>query len=270
MGVTMNLSSLFGVFFGLTIFSIAIAMSTDNFVFFLNLHALVIVIGGTCAAAFLCFPAKKLFTLLRVAYRRFLGKNRRNYTELINEIVALAKAYEQGFGRFTETIKRTQDTFLRDAATALEWAPADIEESQLREMLENKLETFHKRYMKEANIFRTLAKFPPAFGLLGTTLGMIALMQSLGPGSQATIGTSMAVALVATVYGIAAANLVLIPIAENLTEQTEEDHICRRIVVEGVMMIMQRLPVQFIEENAKSFLLPSEMSESAAAAKLAS
>ena len=255
----MNFSSLFGVIFGLVVFFAAIVMSSNNYMFFLNAHALVIVIGGTCAAAFLCFPVKDIYSLLKVAYLRFMGKNRRDYGTLIADIVRLAKAYEQGFVRLSEANKATQDLFLRDAVASLEWATAEIDEHQLREMLENRLETFYKRYMKQANIFKTLAKFPPAFGLLGTTLGMITLLQSLGPGAQNSIGSSMAVALVATMYGIAAANLFFIPIAENLTEQTEEDHICRRIVVEGVMMMFLKLPVQFIEENSKAFLLPSEM-----------
>ena len=103
-----------------------------------------------------------------------------------------------------------------------------------------------------------LQKFPPAFGLLGTTLGMIALMQSLGPGMESNIGGAMAVALVATLYGVASANFIFIPIAENLTEQTEEDQIARRIIVEGVMMIYHGFPPDFIKENARSFLLPKE------------
>ena len=257
----MNLSSLFGIGFAMIIFSSSIFLSTDNYLFYFNFHAILIVIGGTASAAFISFPAKKVFGLVKVFMSRLLGYNRRNYSQVIEEIVLLAKAREDGFNKFNEVIQNIEDPFLKEAAEVLEWGEAEIDESLLRELLENRLETFYTRYMKEANIFKVISKFPPAFGLLGTTLGMIALLQSLGPGSQDSIGSSMAVALVATMYGIAIANFVFIPIAENLAAQTEEDHVNRRIVVEGVMMIYKKLPVQFIEENAKSFLLPKERLE---------
>ena len=254
----MNLSSLFGIFCALVVFIAAIMMSTDNYFFFFNLHAIVIVIGGTAAASFICFPMKRVISLLRVFFTRLLGANRRDYEALIEDIANLAKAKPGGYQRFNAAVEKVRDPFLYDAAKVLEWGEAEINEEQLRELLENRMETFYTRYMKEAKTFKTISKFPPAFGLLGTTLGMIALLQNLGPGGEGSIGTSMAIALVATLYGVAAANLVFIPIAENLVEQTEEDHVSRRIVVEGVMMIYKNMPVQFIEENSRSFLLPKE------------
>lgn len=259
----MNLSSIFGILFALVVLVVAVAMSTDNYFFFFNLHAIVIVLGGTAAAAFICYPMKQVLGLFKVFVSRLLGANRRNYEQLIEDIVILAQAYPGGYQKFSDAITRVRDPFLKDAAEVLEWGEAEISEEQIRELLENRKATHYTRYMKQANTFRTISKFPPAFGLLGTTLGMISLMQSLGPGSEATIGKAMAIALVATLYGITVANLVLIPVSENLVEQTEEDHISRTIVVEGIMMIYRKLPVQFIEENAKSFLLPGERPKSA-------
>ena len=260
----MNLSSIFGILLALVVLFAAIIMSTDNYLFFFNLHAIVIVVGGTAAAAFICFPMKQVLGLFRVFVNRLLGANRRNYEQLIEDIVILAKAFPEGYQRFNDATSRVRDPFLKDAAEVLEWGEAEIDEEQIRELLENRRATHYSRYMKQANTFRTISKFPPAFGLLGTTLGMIALMQSLGPGSEGTIGKSMAIALVATLYGITVANLILIPISENLVEQTEEDHISRTIAVEGIMMIYKKLPVQFIEENSKSFLLPAERPQKAA------
>ena len=129
----------------------------------------------------------------------------------------------------------------------------------MRSLLETRVETHFERYMVEADIFRAISKFPPAFGLMGTTLGMIALLQALGRSdAKNLIGPSMAIALVATLYGIVLSNFVFIPIAENLTQQTREDLIARRIVVEGIMLIAADKPTQFVEEKVKSFLLPSE------------
>jgi chemotaxis protein MotA len=254
----MNFSTLVGFIFSAVVFLGAIITSSDNFFFFFNPHAILIVLGGTMAVTLICFPLPRLIDLLKVFFKRMLGKNRKNYIEIIEDIVKLANSYEQGYQKFAQTIEEVKDPFLFDSAKVLEWGEAEISEDHLRELLENRADTFYARYMKEAGIFRTISKFPPAFGLLGTTLGMISLMQSLGPGAEGNIGSSMAIALVATLYGVAASNLIFIPIAENLSEQTEDDQIARRIVVEGVMMIYKGVPVQFIEENAKSFLLPKE------------
>jgi chemotaxis protein MotA len=113
--------------------------------------------------------------------------------------------------------------------------------------------------MNDVKLFKTLAKFPPAFGLMGTTIGMIALMQSLnGADAKNSIGPSMAIALVATLYGLVLTNFILLPIAENLSEQTQDDFLARSIVVEGVMLIQAEKPTKFIEEKLKSFLLPNQ------------
>ncbi len=113
--------------------------------------------------------------------------------------------------------------------------------------------------MTDAITFRTLSKFPPAFGLMGTTLGMIALLQGLGEdGAADKIGPSMAIALITTLYGLAVSNFILIPIAENLAKQAQEDLTMRLMIVEGIMLIQEGEPTKYIEESIKSYLLPSE------------
>jgi chemotaxis protein MotA len=257
---------LIGFAVAIGVFLVALFMSSDNIFVYANAHAFVIVFGGTLASTLVSFPVKRVWALFRVFVRRMLGKNRRNYARIIEDIVLLAQAKRLGAAAFVEARGRVGDPFLQDAASVLEWGEAEIDEDQLRDLLETRADTFYQRYMKEAAIFRSIAKFPPAFGLLGTTLGMIALLQSLGEGSQTKIGPAMGIALVATLYGIVTANMVLLPIAENLTEQTEEDRIARSIVVEGVMMIHTGLPTKFIEEKAKSFLLPGERGDAIKAA----
>ena len=108
-------------------------------------------------------------------------------------------------------------------------------------------------------MFSTLAKFPPAFGLLGAVIGIVSLMQGLG-GADAikTVGPAMAVALVATLYGIAIANFFFIPLGENLAKFNRTDRIIRQMVIDGVKMIRTKTHPLIVEENIKSYLLPSE------------
>lgn len=105
----------------------------------------------------------------------------------------------------------------------------------------------------------TIARFPPAFGLLGATLGMISLLQTLGePGAQDRIGPAMATALVATFYGLVCANLIFLPIAEKLGAVAATDRNIRAIIKEGLVMIVEKRHPTFIAEYLQSFLPPAD------------
>ena len=258
----MNFATAIGFIISILVFVISVFTSTKSYAIFANMHAFLIIIGGTTAVAMICFPIEKIFALLRVFVKRIFGKNRRDHIGIIGEIVALSTAYRQGKLPFEAQIKRTTDYFLRDAAGILVWGSMDVPENEIRELLEKRAQTHFEHYSDEAKIFKTLSKFPPSFGLMGTTLAMIALLQSLGADdAKARIGPAMAIGLVATLYGIVLSNFLFIPIAENLGKQAKEDLTCRKIVVEGIMLIYRGFPTRFVEEKVKSFLLPSERGE---------
>ncbi len=255
----MNVSTLVAFLIALAVFVISLMTTTDSFGVFFSGHAALIVIGGTLAASFICFSFGKVFGLTKVFVRRMLGKSKRDYGLLIKEVSNLSSANRKGRQALESTINGISDPFLRDAARILFWLDAEVPHDKLRRLLETRAETHFERYLDEASIFNVMAKFPPAFGLMGTTLGMIALLKSLGSAdSKNQIGPSMAIALVATLYGIVISNFIFIPIAENLKIQTKEDLVARRMVVEGVMLIAAGMPTKFVEEQLQSFLLPSE------------
>jgi chemotaxis protein MotA len=257
-----NIGTLIGFFVASSVFILSVIMSFRNVGVIIDVHAALIVLGGTVAVALICFPITQIGALLRVFFRRLLGKNRRDYEAIIKELVILSEARRKGSKNFEAVIPQVQDPFLRDAAGMLFWAKNEISEAELRDLLETRVKTHYQLYQSEAKIFRTMSKFPPAFGLMGTTMGMIALLQSLGsPDAKNMIGPSMAIALVATLYGLVLTNFVFIPIAENLTKQTQEDLMARSIVVEGVMLINADKPTRYVEEKAKSFLLPSQRND---------
>ena len=259
----MNLSSLLGFIASFTVFGMAVLLSFKNAAVVLDFHAALIVIGGTIAATLICFPAKTVVNLLNVFAKRMLGKNKRNYPEIIEDIVNLSQAYRAGTKMFENAIKNVRDHFLRDGADVLFWLKADVTPDELRNLLETRATTHFKQYMSDAKIFRAISKFPPAFGLMGTVLGMMSLLQALGSAeAKNSIGPSMAIALVATLYGLVLANFVFVPIAENLTKQTQEDQIARLMVVEGIMLIQAGKPTKYVEEHVKSFLLPHQRGES--------
>jgi chemotaxis protein MotA len=260
----MNISTLIGFFLSFAIFIAAIVYSLDDVSGFLDIMSLLIVVGGTAATALVCFNLKKLLTLFTVFLKRMLGLNKKDYLKIIDEICELNDLFNNNKRDFETKLNTVEDPFLKEGASVLFWLEAEISDDRLEDLLVQKADTFLVRYADEANKFRTLSKFPPAFGMIGTVLGMIAVLQTLGDANaKDNIGPAMSIALITTLYGVAISNMVFVPIAENLTQQSKEDDAYRRLIVEGILLISADLPTLFVREKLKSFLLPSEREEDA-------
>lgn len=253
----MNLSSLFGVLLGLGIVAASLHESGMEMAFFLNFHGVVIVIGGTLAAASICFPVTKLLALTKVFFLRVLGFKHASHQHIIEQFLELNKKAVGGLSAIGEAVPGLKHEFLKESVSLV--ANGVLSEKEIRQVLETRLKTIEARYMYEANMFRVIGKFPPAFGLLATTLGMIALLQKLGqPGAEKMIGPAMSIGLVGTLYGITLANMVFIPIAENLTERTKDEIMLRRMIIEGAVLLKQNTNPIAMRENLNSFLLPKD------------
>jgi chemotaxis protein MotA len=253
----MNFSSLFGVLFGIGVMYGALHATTDNIQFFFNLHGILIVLGGTAAAASISFPIFQVVGLLKVFVLRVLGRHKTDYQEAITQVLELSKKASIGTSALNDSLPGIKHEFLRECVALV--ASGVLTEGEIRTTLEQRLKTLEARFLQEANMFRAIGRFPPAFGLLATTLGMIGLLQKLGePDSQKMIGPAMSVGLIGTLYGIALANLIFIPIAENLTERTTEEMALRRMMVEGALMLKQQVNPITMREGLNSFLLPKD------------
>ena len=253
----MNFSSFLGVLMGVGVLIAGLHATTPNLEFFLDPHAILIVCGGTLSAASISYPITQVFSLFRVFLLKFLGKRRIDYQGTISQILELNKKAGMGISALNDSLAGIKHEFLREATALV--AAGVLSDREIRSTLEQRLKTTEHRYMHESNMFRSIGRFPPAFGLLATTLGMIGVLQKIGqPDSQKLIGPAMSIGLVGTLYGIALANLIFLPIAESLSELTQEEMILRRLIVEGaVLMKAQANPIA-MRETLNSFLLPRE------------
>lgn len=253
----MNISSILGIFAALTVLAIAVMTSSKSAMVFLDPHGILVVIGGTAAAGLMCFPLRFYVRTAKVFKSKFLGNYVMRYETVINEIVDLARGLRDNPDYLKQKVKGLKTPFLVDAVQLL--VQGGIPEDALEAILMKRAATYSKRYDHDVSVFKTIAKFPPAFGLMGTTLGMISLLQQLGgKDAQKLLGPAMAIGLVATFYGIVLANLVLIPISENLAMINREDETVRTIVIDGFRLISRREHPKIVEEHLKSYLLPHE------------
>lgn len=253
----MNLMTVVSFVLAASIFLWAALSSTDNPKSFLDLHAVVIVIGGTIAATSISFQLDRAALMLKVFWARTIRGQKPNYIELIKDLMKLADAYRNEAPDIERMTANLKDPFLRDSMKLLldELVPP----AHLNKILKARNETVYERYSDDAGRFRAMGKYPPAMGLMGAVLGMIALLGGLGKsGSEKTIGVSMSIAMVATLYGIAFANLIVIPIGENLTEAAKETRRKNIIIVEGIKLIAAKNNPMVLAEELNSYLLPSE------------
>ena len=116
------------------------------------------------------------------------------------------------------------------------------------------MEYFRKSYQSDAKTLNALAKFPPAFGLLGASTGMITMMTNLGKGGAETIGPAMAIALVATFWGIAVANLILLPLADFAAKAAQDDTHVREMIYEGLLLLKKKESQAYILQVVNGYL----------------
>jgi chemotaxis protein MotA len=222
--------------------------------------AALIVFGGTLGAILVQFPMKVVITaFLSLATVLFEPKD--DPRQIIQEIVTIAhKARREGIVSLDNDLGNIQNAFLKKAVML---AVDGTEPGELRKMMELDLEKQGEHEDNIPRVFESAGGFSPTIGIIGAILGLIQVMQHLDNIDE--VGRGIAVAFVATVYGVGAANLVLLPAAGKLKIRIREEQIIREMVLEGVVSILEGMNPRMIETKLFSFLaeIPVQMKEHA-------
>jgi chemotaxis protein MotA len=253
----MNASSTIGIILAIVVFvASAFTAVTDRKVL-LDYHAILIVIGGTISVTLISFSFKSLIGLFKVFFNRVIGSKQEKYEAVITEVVELAKGYREDAGFLSAKVAGIKNPFLKEGIQLM--VDGGLEANEIEQVMAKRAMMVHQRYEQDAEMFKALGKYPPAFGLLGAVLGIIAMMQGLGSADAIKkVGPALAVALVATLYGIAVANFILLPLGENLHKANKFDFVLRQMIIDGLRLIRQKKHPLVVEENLKSYLLPGE------------
>ncbi|MBK1734337.1 chemotaxis protein MotA [Halorhodospira abdelmalekii] len=247
----MNPSTFVGIIGGLLLIGSVLLIAAEEALVFLNLPGLAIVIGGTLAATFMAYPLDEVLRVFRLIW--IVLRNERVYTrDDMEELIRIAQLWFRGETRAVEdALENVANPFLRTGVQLLiDMTP----EEDILDLLQWRISRLRAKENAEAQIFRTMAAFAPAFGMIGTLVGLINMMFILDDGDIAQIGQQMGVALLTTFYGILLANLFLKPIAVKLERRTEQRLITLNMVMQGISLMCQKRSPTLMRETLHSFV----------------
>ena len=211
--------------------------------------AAMIVFGGTLGAVLLQFPLATVAAACRKIVQVFVGKQRDpgQATKLIVDFAN--KARRSGIVSLDQDLGRIQDPFLKQAIML---AVDGTEPSELRNIMEIEIEKRAEDEERIPAIIESAGGFSPTIGIIGAVLGLIQVMQHLDKIEE--VGRGIAVAFVATIYGVGAANLILLPSAGKLKLRIQEERVHKEMMLEGVVSILEGMNPRMIEIKLQSFL----------------
>ena len=252
----MNFYSVLGFIISVVILYTGLRMSTDNLMAFFDVPSIFIVIGGTFGATAVCFQLNRFVTLIKIFIRRMIFAKKNVMPDTIKEVLIIAEAYKKG-EPLNEAQKRITDPFLKEACGIIE--DGIIQKNEILSIMEKRNDNITFHYMEEANKIKTVGKFPPAFGMIGTTIGMIILLGNLGgEDAMKKMGPAMGVCLITTLYGSVLSNVLFLPVSENLIDSTKDGFMKNKLIIEGVNLLMDKANPILIVEKLNSYLNPSD------------
>lgn len=252
---SINYSTALGILFSLFLVLFIVFFAATNPLTFLNIPGFVIVMAGTTAAVFLSYPLRDIKQGLKSIKLIFFYESLNPQREA-NEIIAVAKMWYQGDSVAIENvIDSIHNPYLKTSFQLIvDKTPID----DILALLTWRITRLRAKEKAESNIFYSLASYAPAFGMLGTLVGLINMLQIIELKDITAITGNMAIALITTFYGLLLANLVFNPIAIKLERRTEQRIMIMAMVMEGITLIANRRTPSFIRETLNAFIADHE------------
>src|SRR3989440_2130069 len=236
-----------GLVAGVIVIATLILMGGD-FRMFYDIHAIIIIFGGSFAATLIRFPLVAMMHGLPLGIRFAFSLRSTGTRELVDELASLAEAARKtgpvGLEKMTP-----EDPFL---AKGIRFVADGYDADFIRDNLERDRDNFLTHLDEGQKIYRAVGDCAPAFGMIGTLIGMVQMFANMTDPSK--LGPYMAVALLATFYGAAVANLMCLPLADKLHLKLVDEEINRTLIIDGVLMIRQAKSPALVREMLLAYL----------------
>ena len=265
---TTDLGTLIGLLAGISIIILGILSAGGEIAWFWNFNSILIVLGGTFAATMVNLPLKAVTNIFNILKNVFRAEDY-DYTGIIEEVVNKAtKARKDGLLSLEAGLSVMEDGFFKNG---IELAINEKDTKRLRTFLNLEMNNIQSRHIAGQELFLYMASYAPAFGMLGTVLGLIIMMMNFtSGGADIDLGADysvadrfsellrgMGLALITTFYGVFMANMIFLPIGGKLKRRSENEMMLKNIVVEGIISIHAREHPILIREKLMTFV-PSQ------------
>lgn len=247
----MDIATIVGLILGSVL--ILMAIGPENLQYFVNIPSVVMVLGGTTAALLIAYPLSTVLAVMGVVRKTVITKPI-NLTDIISHMVEFATvARRDGLLALEEKLQGLDDPFLlRGTQMIIDGVAPD----SVRSILTIELEQMAQRHSYGKGVVDNIGAYLPAFGMIGTLVGLVLMLQNLDDPSA--LGPGMAVALITTFYGALFANLFMIPLSSKLAARNTEEILSREIMIEGVLAIQAGENPNVIRERLSGFLPPKQ------------
>lgn len=211
--------------------------------------AAIIVLGGTFGAAFVSFPLPSIIKAFKDVNKAFFMSGSKHETIIKDVIGYAAKARRNGLISLEQEAQTIKDAFTKKGISLV---VDGIDPQKLREAMEIEIESYEEHEKVSAEFFEAAGGYAPTIGIIGAVLGLIHVMSNLSDTSK--LGAGIAVAFVATIYGLLTANIVCIPFGTKIKHRIKDEVLRRNMIIEGLISIQNGENPHFIEQKLKSFI----------------
>jgi chemotaxis protein MotA len=250
----MDIATGLGLFGGVVVVSTLILLGGD-FRMFVSDHAMIVIFGGSFSATLIRFPLVSIFHGMPLGAKFAFTMRRMTQRDLVDEIAQLAEVARKQGPVGLEKVE-IEDPFL---AKGIRFIADGYDTSFIRDNLERDRDNFLTHLDEGQKIYRAIGDCAPAFGMVGTLVGMVQMFANMTDPSK--LGPFMATALLATLYGAVVANLLCLPIADKLHLKLVDEEINRTLIIDGVLMIREAKSPTLVREMLLAYLPENKREE---------
>ena len=252
-----SLWTFLGIFLGIGLFVTAIYKSTENYMIFISLNSVIMVLGGTLAATMIAYHARyvmqTLISLITIIFPHHLSPKKLNNDTM--RVIDWAKINSKEGFKAVETIITNEKINDPIIIYGKDLISTGVKGDKLRPLLEDFTECSLERQLIQANILQTMAGFAPGFGMIGTLIGLIIMLDNMGS-DISSVGPGMALALLTTLYGVILAQLIFKPAAEKVQQTVEISKHRNLIILESLVLLSEGKTSFEIQDHVNRFISP--------------
>ena len=251
----MDIATLLGIVvgLGLVITSILLGEGIAGFKPFLNYEAFLIVMGGTFCSLLVNYPIAQVFGLMKVL-KKVMTSSGEDTSEIVTTFVTFAKkGRTDGFLALEGDVKLVKNDFLK---RGVQLVIDGSDQEFIRNMMDTELGFIRERHKVGQEIFNSLGTYSPAFGIIGTVLGMILMLNSISNVEE--VPRRMALCLAAAFFGLGSGYMFFLPMAGKLRRRSEEELLVKEIIIRGVLLLQSGVSPSIMEANLKAYLEPAK------------